>query len=200
MPALAVACHREVALTDEQRALVVQYRLMAFKFAGRKYHTLPIRVRNWMSRDDMNGAAMLGLIRAAKTWDPSIAAMSTHLFWSCVGSMSKYIKDTLREVGGRPDKCNALQSQPWYLMEPDDLANVVEAKRERVFHGADLIRTLIDGLPERERRAIRMRYFDGLTLREVGERMGITKERVRQIAAKGMETMRIRGGEELRMA
>lgn len=52
----------------------------------------------------------------------------------------------------------------------------------------------LDRLPERERYVVRHRYgLDGLppqTLDEVGRRMALTKERVRQLEAQGVERLR----------
>lgn len=56
------------------------------------------------------------------------------------------------------------------------------------------IRELLDQLSEREAEVIRLRYgfVDGkpYTLKEVGEKLGITRERVRQIEAKALRRLR----------
>ena len=45
---------------------------------------------------------------------------------------------------------------------------------ERVLEG-------LSGLPERERLLVSLYYYEGLTLKEIGESLGLTRERVRQI-------------------
>ena len=56
------------------------------------------------------------------------------------------------------------------------------------------INVVLEGLPEREVRVLRLRF--GLTgekpytLHEIGEKMGVTRERVRQIAMQGLQRLR----------
>jgi len=56
------------------------------------------------------------------------------------------------------------------------------------------INAVLEGLPEREVRVLRFRF--GLsgekpyTLHEIGEKMGVTRERVRQIAMQGLQRLR----------
>jgi len=48
----------------------------------------------------------------------------------------------------------------------------------------------ISDLPERQRQAIEMSLFEGLPLREIGDRMGITESRVCQLQKRAVETLR----------
>ena len=48
----------------------------------------------------------------------------------------------------------------------------------------------VDTLPEIQADVIRDRYRDGLTLAQIGERKGYTKERARQVEAKALKTLR----------
>lgn len=48
----------------------------------------------------------------------------------------------------------------------------------------------VDALPERERQAIRGKYQDNKTLKEIGEDLSVTPERSRQIIADGMRRLR----------
>ncbi len=54
--------------------------------------------------------------------------------------------------------------------------------------------SILDGLPVRERRVIMLRYGleDGRerTLEEVGQRFGVTRERIRQIESKALRKLR----------
>ena len=56
------------------------------------------------------------------------------------------------------------------------------------------MKTVLSGLPSREVRILQLRYglFDGTpyTLEEVGKKMGVTRERVRQIEAQALSRLR----------
>lgn len=53
----------------------------------------------------------------------------------------------------------------------------------------DLVQKAIARLPEREAKVIRGRFVDGLTLEEVGAKVGLSRERVRQIEGKALEQL-----------
>jgi RNA polymerase sigma factor FliA len=50
----------------------------------------------------------------------------------------------------------------------------------------------IDGMPERERLVLTLYYYEGLTLAEIGEVLGVTESRVCQIHTKGILQLRSR--------
>ena len=50
--------------------------------------------------------------------------------------------------------------------------------------------TLLSGLPGREQNIIRSRFFDNKTLEQVGQKLRLTRERVRQIEKKALHTLR----------
>ena len=49
----------------------------------------------------------------------------------------------------------------------------------------------IAGLPEREKIVVSLYYYEGLTLREIGEVLGVTESRVSQLHTKAV--LRLRG-------
>lgn len=67
-------------------------------------------------------------------------------------------------------------------------------------HSKEIISNVLSSLPSRQSEVLRGRYWEGLTLEDVGNRMGITKERVRQIENKALKKMRSRHSAELRVA
>jgi RNA polymerase sigma factor (sigma-70 family) len=53
------------------------------------------------------------------------------------------------------------------------------------------VTAILARLPARTRKAIRLKYLRGMTLTEVGERIGgVSKERARQLIDRGLETCR----------
>jgi RNA polymerase primary sigma factor len=61
----------------------------------------------------------------------------------------------------------------------------------------DKLRRLLAELPDRDREVLHARYAEGRTLREIGERYGITKECVRQCEKKALAKLRERFAGEL---
>ncbi len=69
-----------------------------------------------------------------------------------------------------------------YVPPADQVAD--EKALQRRLHGA------IADLPERQRTAIELSLFEGLALREIGDRMGITESRVCQLQKRAVELLR----------
>ena len=67
----------------------------------------------------------------------------------------------------------------------DTLERVEQGERKRMLAEA------IGGLPERERLVVGLYYYEGLTLKEIGQVLGVTEARVSQMHAKAL--FRLRG-------
>ena len=57
-----------------------------------------------------------------------------------------------------------------------------------------MVSDAIGGLPEKERLVLSLYYFDELTMREVGEVLGVTESRVSQLHSKALERLKVRLG------
>ena len=55
-----------------------------------------------------------------------------------------------------------------------------------------LFRSAIGGLPEKERLVVTLYYFEGLTMNEIGEVLGLTESRISQLHSKAALRMRAR--------
>ena len=81
------------------------------------------------------------------------------------------------------------------FIEDNDLPNPDDLASENILR--EHLSGLLNQLPAREARIIQLRYglIDGrsLTLNEVGRRMGVTRERVRQIEAQALRRLRASG-------
>lgn len=53
-----------------------------------------------------------------------------------------------------------------------------------------LVRALVSELPDQMRRAVELSYFQGLNSREVGERMGVSRQRVHQVLIEAERELR----------
>lgn len=179
------------------------------------------RLRSLLRDDDAKQAADLGLLLACGRWEPSRGALSTAAHY-CVRralqeeaawggraaarvtvdagrggpvkarlsakaraaarpplSLDREVAGAPRLDDGHPDTYGSLlPARPARRPEPDEATL-----------GGEL-----SGLPPREAEALRLRLGEGLTLREAGLRMGITKERVRQLCNKGLARLRVSMG------
>ena len=63
----------------------------------------------------------------------------------------------------------------------------------RAFFGesrvAKLARLLLDLLPERERRIVALRFFDGLTQSEIAEQVGVSQMHVSRLLVKSLDLL-----------
>ncbi len=69
----------------------------------------------------------------------------------------------------------------------EDPVEVLEAEEVK-----DIMGKAIERLPERERMVIVLYYYEGLTLREIGEVLGVTESRVSQLHTKAVLRLRAR--------
>jgi RNA polymerase sigma factor (sigma-70 family) len=154
-----------------------------------------------LGRDDAVQAGMLGLIRAAEIWDETKGV--------------KFVTYAYRAVLDRMLKASR---QNRVVHVPDDMLCGTSAHRARYFalyltdaarrcrqlpddydradlplpdtHAHDDLHAALDRLDPRERECLLLLFFEGLLLREVGERWGLCKERVRQIKERALTRLR----------
>jgi len=78
----------------------------------------------------------------------------------------------------------------------DDVHDRPDAQVTKLMREAG-VQDILDGLPDRERRVIELRYGldpEGpLTLEDIGQRVGLTRERVRQIEVKTLKMLKVSG-------
>ena len=65
-----------------------------------------------------------------------------------------------------------------------------------IYGAALLLAHAIAGLPEREKLVVTLYYYEELTLREIGEVLGVTESRVSQMHTKAVLRLRSRMQEE----
>ena len=110
---------------------------------------------------------------------------------SSMSFISLVALDELWTVGGdRSDKiCLADTVEDRKVKDPSQTFELEEMK--------DIIANAINRLPERERIVVSLYYYEGLTMREIGEVLLVTESRVCQMHTKAILRLRARLGEML---
>jgi RNA polymerase primary sigma factor len=133
----------------------------------------------------------ISLMRAVEKFDYGRGnKFSTYATWAIMKNFARSIPDEKhhreRYVTGHEDMFEGRQD-----VRTDEQEIVAQADMARV-----RVTGLLDGLDPRTREVIRMRNgLDGsaeMTLEQIGQHFGITKERVRQINVRGMKQLRER--------
>ena len=101
-----------------------------------------------------------------------------------VAQASLFSLDEMFAAPGRDEATGALSDAI-----PDPGADI-EAAGERMAL-RDALADAVAGLPERERIVVSLYFYDGLTLREIGEVLGVTESRCSQLMSKAV--VRLRG-------
>lgn len=87
--------------------------------------------------------------------------------------------------GSGNNKINPLANGQWEIPENDGIAALATSGDEGSFLESqdrkELVAHLLSTLPEREATVLRLRFMEDMTLFETGRKIGLTKERTRQI-------------------
>ncbi len=132
----------------------------------------------------------MSLIRAVEKFDYSRGnKFSTYASWAIMKNFARSIPEEKRHreryVTGHED---LFEAAPDNRTDEQECVQSVEQTKHRV-------NRLLEYLDPRERQIIRMRagldnYSEGMTLEQIGQQLGITKERVRQLNVRIMAKLR----------
>lgn len=138
----------------------------------------------------------MSLIRAVEKFDFARGnKFSTYASWAIMKNYARSIPDELRHR----DRFRT-STDEMFAATRDQRSDEYELELAQAQREAQIGR-ILGRLDEREQRIIRSRFGLGpgqepLTLKEVGEEMGVTKERVRQIEARALSKLRQAAEEE----
>ena len=198
-------------LTARQQRLAEAHQALAYHAADYYAERCPVIRR--LPRDDRVGAAMLGLSVAAQRFDPrrGVAFSTVAMPWmrhalqreamhARVVSLPLDLLHQPARIGAeRRRQIDAVLGMASLDAAPDAIglqdADHAEWRDREREAGVDpdlerWIRRALDRLPWREARAVRLRFWEGLSLEQGGLRLGVGKERFRQILARGLERLR----------
>lgn len=177
--------------------------------------TLPASYRRLLPEDDLMQVGWLALMRAAELYDPSrgfkwstyaIVSVRRRIVHEAMnqagvvrvpasqggqGDTGAWFEAAARARASRlkPSSRDGFDSEYSPGNEPpsgDDTA--ADAVRNVT---AEAVRDGLKYLVGRQRVVIRMRYFEHLTLREIGRRLGVSREMVRQVEEQALARLRV---------
>jgi RNA polymerase sigma factor (sigma-70 family) len=134
----------------------------------------------------------LTVCRMIPEWDPARSGLATYITWATFWGMG----DWRRRKGSWERKHfrnHRFDSSP----EGDDYETTIPTvpNDELDFLEHDLLRKELKRLNQRDQAVLHKMYWEGKTLSEIGEEMGVTKERVRQLAHRAKEKLKKHMGE-----
>ncbi len=157
-----------------------------------------IAKRHMAPNDDFFGLISDGnmsLIRAVEKFDYSRGnKFSTYASWAIMKNFARTIPGEFKHQ----DRFRT-SSEEVFDLQQDSRADHFAAEIDQA-NRADQIQKILHKLDQREQQIIVRRFgldhrFEPLTLKEVGEAMGVTKERVRQIEARALNKLRAAASE-----
>lgn len=133
-----------------------------------------------VAKEDMISAGFEGLCKAKKNYKDGGVAFITYAY-NCI----RY--EILNEIN-KADKSKAISIDD----ENTELIDNISVTNSFIndYENKELINYLFKRLSLKEKTVLKLRFIDELTLREIGNKMGITCERVRQIEKNAIEKMR----------
>lgn len=176
------------AITDARDILIECNLRLVHKLASQHTHA-------GHNLDELKSDAHVSIMRAVEKFDYGRGfKFSTYATWAIVKNFARSIPDEhshkMRYMTGHDELLD--HRQDTHSDEADLLATAEQAKQR--------VNRLLQHLDPRTREVIRMRTgIDGsseMTLEQIGQHFGITKERVRQINVRGMKQLRERAAME----
>lgn len=161
------------AIIDELRALdwIPRSVRQKAKAVERTYATLEARLRRTPHEPEV--AAEMG-----------IAIEDLHAIFSQLSLANVVALDELlHPVGDSGDRLSLMDT-----LEDTGADNPVEIAEDRELRR--LLATAVSTLPEREKTVVTLYYYEGLTLAEIGQVLGVTESRVSQIHTKSVIQLR----------
>lgn len=161
--------------------LVLQYVPLANKLAYQKKKTLP----SFIDIEELKSAAYLGLVEAASRFDASFGvAFSTFAYPRIFGA----IHDYLRELGwGRRDgttRCVSLDVPN----DDCDLKDMLQATPEG--DHKEFLEVVSMDLGDQARDILRLYFVEDYSMKEVGQKFGVTESRVSQLIKRYKDHLR----------
>jgi RNA polymerase sigma factor (sigma-70 family) len=183
----------DVAQRDTQ--LATEHLGLVFAIALRLRRAVP-----WISVAELASVGVVAFLEAIPRWEPERGSLATFVSPYVRGAMLRFIRldrpirAAINDVGNDPPSTSfdaTFRSEdgteatmhdtiPCPGPDPEALASQL--------HEINAVRAMLQRLPPRERTIISAR-IEGQSLREVGEHLGLSRERIRQVESSGIVMM-----------
>lgn len=165
-------------LTKKQAAMVANNLGLCYMMMG-KYGIIPPNQREEL----LAKVALPGLIRASRLFDPAKARFSTYACAAIRTAIMSYYRNRKRRAGkGHVYRIDDVPVPADKQPLPPARAMCIEVKE------------MIAELPARSRLVMELRYYQKMTYREIGERIGLSAQAVSQIEKRILNHLRERYG------
>lgn len=202
---------KKTKLTKAKQKLVLEnqglvYSVLYRFFPTGKLENYGVNAGTW---DDAIQVGLIGLSQAAINFDPKLGyQFSTYAFYAIrreilnwldnggIIRVPRYTKDSRFRQKYSEYRKSARTIVSIYASDFSDSEEkdwIIDKKSLPEYDDQqDVLRQQIQLLPPRHRQVVQYRYWNGLHYREIGEKMGISTERARQIADKAICTLKRR--------
>jgi RNA polymerase sigma factor (sigma-70 family) len=184
-PPAIVAPEPAVRSIEDRNRLVEQWSGLVPFVMRRMWHWPLVR----RHEHECTSAAYLGLLKAAEIWRPGPAAFANFAIVVIRRRIMNEL-DTIK-AKSRAITFSDIDLGPELEFDPPAAPEADEAEQR---DDAANVRAALKSLSPRDRAVISARYGlddgEGKTLEEIGEAMGVTRERVRQREARGLRRLR----------
>lgn len=179
-----------LGLSDGGLMLTVRQKALCVKWSGLPEWSLN-RYRRLVASlyfgdfDEALSVARLALVDAARTYEPAKGQFSTH---AVTAIRWKLITAATRGAGRQEWTGDEVyvDNHPGREDDPAEAA----AERDAATLTPLMAEEILESIPRRLARLLRMRYLEGLNQSEMALRMGLTKQRIGQLMEKAMRQAR----------
>lgn len=148
-------------------------------FFPRVYSYLYARMKNGDAADDVVSVAFEKMLMNLDSYDPEKSAFSTWLFRIASNAMTDYFR--------RQQRRGETQWEDFF--DPSDGKPSPEQEVLKKEGASDLLKAL-DKLSERERQIVNMKYFSGMSNKDIAEELGMTATNVGVILHRSLSKLK----------
>lgn len=149
-----------------------------------------------LRRDDLIQEGMFGALNAARLFDPEMGIKFTTYSFKAIQNYivraiqsSDFVSKGARNEGNQSKIYSYDRKTSRNMDKP--VVDLFESKREPERSPYSMQEMLSMIHDDREREVIRLRFCEDMTLQEVGDVFGITRERIRQLEMRALESIRL---------